>query len=133
MIYTEDVKLRPEVKSAWVGALRSGAYKQGKGALVSKTFSADGTAEGLVFCCLGVLCDVAIKMGLDLARKESSYDIGYGSASGTAVLPDEVVRWAFEDGKGAHDPVANGFALSGWNDAKDADFVKIADLVEDYL
>ena len=37
------------IKAAWVEALRSGKYEQGKQAL---------RAEGNKFCCLGVLCDV---------------------------------------------------------------------------
>jgi len=40
--------LKPEIKSKWVEALRSGEYAQGRGAIRNKTG----------FCCLGVLCDV---------------------------------------------------------------------------
>lgn len=38
------------LKATWLGALRSGKYKQGKGSL--------RPAPG-VFCCLGVLCEAA--------------------------------------------------------------------------
>jgi hypothetical protein len=41
-------KMNPEVKARWVAALRSGEYKQGKGALRLNN----------KFCCLGVLCDL---------------------------------------------------------------------------
>lgn len=41
--------MKPELKAKWLEALRSGKYRQGRGALQSYT----GT-----FCCLGVLCDV---------------------------------------------------------------------------
>ena len=40
--------LAPELKAAWVKALRSGEYRQGKGWL-----RRDGT-----HCCLGVLCEI---------------------------------------------------------------------------
>lgn len=39
---------------AWVKALRSGDYKQGRGRL----------RDGKFFCCLGVACDLAIKAGV---------------------------------------------------------------------
>lgn len=45
--------MRAEVKKAWVDALRSGKYKQGRGALRS---------GGNEYCCLGVLIDV---LGID--------------------------------------------------------------------
>jgi hypothetical protein len=40
----------PELKQRWLDALRSGKYKQGKGALRT------GKDH---FCCLGVLCDIS--------------------------------------------------------------------------
>lgn len=40
-------------RKAWVKALRSGKYQQGKGAL----------RDGEGFCCLGVLADLAVKAG----------------------------------------------------------------------
>ena len=42
--------MNKEIKAEWVKALRSGEYKQGGGAL----------HRGDHFCCLGVLCDIAI-------------------------------------------------------------------------
>lgn len=44
-------KMNPEVKAAWLTALRSGEYTQGRGKL----------NKGGEFCCLGVLCDIAVK------------------------------------------------------------------------
>ena len=41
----------PELKAAWVEALRSGKYKQAKKTLHNKTQGS--------YCCLGVLCEVA--------------------------------------------------------------------------
>lgn len=42
-------KMYQPFKEAWIKALRSGKYKQGKGAL----------REGNLFCCLGVACEIA--------------------------------------------------------------------------
>ena len=44
-------KMVPHVKAAWLTALRSGSYIQGRGFL----------REGDTFCCLGVLCDLGDK------------------------------------------------------------------------
>lgn len=41
--------MTPELKTKWLGALRSGKYEQGHHHL----------HEGNKFCCLGVLCDIA--------------------------------------------------------------------------
>lgn len=40
--------MTPEFKALWIEALRSGKYKQGRGAL----------RRGDTFCCLGVACDL---------------------------------------------------------------------------
>ena len=47
-------KLKPEFKAAWLAALRSGEYEQ----------TTDSLRRPEGFCCLGVACDVAMKMGL---------------------------------------------------------------------
>lgn len=47
-----------ELKAKWIGALRSGAYKQGFYYL--KALIGD-QEESYEYCCLGVLCDVAGK------------------------------------------------------------------------
>ena len=46
-----EVKMNPEVKQKWIGALRSGEYEQGNDKL--------RTVSG--YCCLGVLCDLYAK------------------------------------------------------------------------
>ena len=52
MTYT--LQQQKENRKAWVKALRSGDYKQGKGALCQK----DNTSN-LLFCCLGVAGDIS--------------------------------------------------------------------------
>jgi hypothetical protein len=45
--------MNADVKAKWVAALRSGEYKQTRGVLADK--------QG--FCCLGVLCEIAVRGG----------------------------------------------------------------------
>lgn len=61
-------KLKPEIKAAWLTALRSGEYEQGRGAL----------NRGGKFCCLGVLCDVMVNqfdLNLDVAQEPECDDV----------------------------------------------------------
>lgn len=95
--------MNQEIKAAWVSALRSGEYEQGTGAL----------RVGDKFCCLGVLCDIAIKqfdLELEVEKdmsgcnddtccdpnrpKAMTYD-GEGS-----YLPSVVMDWAGLETKG---------------------------------
>lgn len=55
-------KMNPELKAKWVAALRSGDYKQTKGALKKIIYTYNRGSfvekEEYAFCCLGVLCDI---------------------------------------------------------------------------
>lgn len=66
--------LKPEVKSLWVAALRSGKYRQGRGVLNS-----DGK-----FCCLGVLCEV-----LNIPSTMGDNAVFYGGQA--SFLPDSAM------------------------------------------
>ena len=70
-------KMNPEVKAKWVEALRSGEFTQGKYALRSR-WNGEVT-----FCCLGVLCEIAVK---EEVVKKYNGDRG--------VLPRDVSSWA---------------------------------------
>lgn len=54
--------LIPHVKKAWVAALRSKYYSQGRGSLRKAVHDWDPYQEckitGYEYCCLGVLCDI---------------------------------------------------------------------------
>lgn len=114
----------------WVEALRSGDYKQGTGALLK--VREDGTEE---FCCLGVACQISgVVSRLDRGELRvpafvSNEDPDDNNAG---TLPDAVVEWlgiesvnpTLTDENGRSD------ATSVWNDVEDADFDKIADLIE---
>lgn len=77
--------LNPVAKK-WVAALRSGKYKQGKGALHQKT--------GNKFCCLGVLCTLAVKAKVIPAPKLYQYSKQFSYKGRTGTLPDQVAKWA---------------------------------------
>lgn len=89
------VTLSPEHRqrlTRWVEALESGRYRQGKGQLGRITdfsgFSEGDLLNSVEYCCLGVLCEVAIAEGLPLMRRQS------GHAGGDLVyVPGDV--WEF--------------------------------------
>lgn len=100
---------KKRILQEWIAALKGegeykGVYKQGKGAL----HIAGEDRKKDTFCCLGVLCDLAVKAKvIDAPEWELFGDnYQYGSAHDTAYLPTEVMEWAglrednggFEDG-----------------------------------
>ncbi len=71
------------LQQAWVDALRSGKYKQGKKLL----------RDGDQHCCLGVLCELAVEARVT-KRIGSSTDVcGYGDNNVTNFPPSEVQDW----------------------------------------
>lgn len=105
------------VKAKWVAALRSGEYKQAKGAL----------KDGGGFCCLGVLCD--------LHSKETGRAWDDGRYLGAEKdLPDEVREWA-----GGYEPftkfrIDHDFDMAEQhNDNNGYTFAQIADAIEGQL
>lgn len=65
---TEQQKIRKR----WVANLRSGEYKQGKGFLARKAARSNAHDR---FCCLGVLCDMAVRARVIPKPKDSEeYD-----------------------------------------------------------
>jgi hypothetical protein len=113
--------MNEEVKTLWTEALRSGEFEQGRGALTV----IDG---GDRYCCLGVLCKVAIANGLDIKVTPEEERVWYDHES--AYLPRSVRDWA---GLETSDPLLGEHAASAWNDDEHADFTKIADLIDAHL
>lgn len=118
-------KEQKKIRREWIKALRSGKYKQTRGTLHSTKRNRDS------FCCLGVLCDLALKKGVlkptDIVVSYNEYH--YLGRNG--VLPKAVQDWAglqTEDGeykgkKGSRD-------LTTDNDTAKRNFSKIADILE---
>lgn len=107
--------MNAEIKAKWTAALRSGDYQQGKGSL---------NDQGK-FCCLGVLCDLAVKDEVIGAPVIDEYGTA-SYADNTAYLPAEVMEWA---GVERADPSAGSFRLSWLND-DGAPFADIADRID---
>lgn len=77
--------MNPEIKAQWVAALRSGEYEQGAGHL----------HRGDTFCCLGVLCDLAIKAGAPEVKEYLHPPWSMTAYSGSEWnLPPSVMEWA---------------------------------------
>lgn len=110
-------KMNPEIKAKWIAALRSGEYEQRRTWLC---------VDGL-YCCLGVLCDLAVKDGVDLSvgtlMDVRTYD------DNTNTLPFKVQIWS-----GINSDLGDysGGALSRGND-NGKSFSEIADIIETYF
>ncbi len=75
--------MKANVAEMWTEALRSGKYYQGRGALVT---------ENGEHCCLGVLCDIAVREGVvDFDEVGRTFD------GVDAELPESVMEWAGMD------------------------------------
>lgn len=120
--------MKKDIKEKWVAALRSGEYKQGKDALMRET------EEGQEFCCLGVLCDLAVQSGLPvelgqtgLYDPRATYDLEEGH------LPRSVREWAGLDDRDPRVRVGSSTrSLSSLND-RGTSFRDIARLIEEQL
>lgn len=74
-----------EVIEKWVKALESGDFEQGRGTLRN----IDGH-----YCCLGVLCEIAVAEGVIGQPKLAGRDYTFGTSGESAALPYEVMDWA---------------------------------------
>lgn len=129
--------MNEQIKQQWVAELRSGKYKQGIARLHKVT------DEGDKFCCLGVLCEIAVRDGVipppvltqlrtGLGKIERFYRYGTEEDyAGGGYLPPEVCKWA---GLSSPNPrvTIDGHPeyLSTLNDFE-ATLEEIADLIED--
>ena len=114
-------KMNPEVKAKWLEALRSGEYEQGHGKLRS------GDDE---YCCLGVLCDLAVKAGVVaepvLSENRNLY---YYDGFCEAAHPQVVANWSGVIGLGDFHDGERERTLAHIND-EGASFSEIADIIE---
>jgi hypothetical protein len=123
------MSMNPQVKAQWVAALRSGEYPQGKAGL-----SYPGDDGVRRFCCLGVLCDLAVKAGAGVTLMRAGmlgkYDLYNGE---NWFLPSSVVDWAGLDGPNPEVTQAGYHTtLASLNDY-DVPFTGIADMIEAQL
>lgn len=119
----------PEIKTAWLAALRSGDYKQGMQVLAS---------EENGYCCLGVLCDLAEKAGAVTSVQVNSPLVdsrvkAFGAEEACSFLPVEVRTWA---GIENHAPsIKQPYRTVGLHYLNDTGntFEEIAKLIEEYF
>jgi hypothetical protein len=90
-----SLAMKPEIKKQWVDALRSGKYKQTRGALRRDHHGTPG------YCCIGVLCEVTKQGEWSQSGKSDRLQGIYGYS--TQATDDEICNWEgrgfTEDGK----------------------------------
>lgn len=150
----ETEKLDPQIKARWVAALRSGNYEQARGRLCYVRANENQVLTEK-YCCLGVLCEIAVADGViakstenprhgDGSWARSFFDPNNTEDRATGDLPGKVAKWAYGLSQGAFrneystDPlvrigVNDERRLSGCNDTLGLDFNQIADLIEKSL
>lgn len=130
--------MNKDIKTRWVAALRSGEYTQTKGYLK--------TADG--YCCLGVLCEIAVQDGI-VEQTMTSPEVftaqgdqlspehyAFGEYNDTAELPTVVEEWSgLKDvTTRIENPNYTGwqefYTLIDLNDDQGYDFNAIADVIE---
>lgn len=114
------------IKERWIAALRGGDYRQGHGVLRS---------SGNEYCCLGVLCELAVQEGVIPEPQPWSHDPErYVYGEDTVLPPAEVTDWAE---LGSANPGVDGEYLTTYNDGEDdlpaESFSQIADRIEHSL
>ncbi len=135
--------MKVDIKENWIAALTSGEYEQARGSLIDNT---EGQSH---YCCLGVLCDLAVKEGVEGVRIQED---GNGARHVQTLddrdewvtvedenLPAVVSEWAGLDCE--YDPRVGvkNIPLSQINDGSDHyqvgphDFVAIARIIEKNL
>lgn len=120
------------IKAQWLKALRSGDYVQGKNHLHNHLTN--------TYCCLGVLCDLAVKAKVLPPPSITITNVHeYGADKESAILPAEVMKWAglkSQYGYSSYDPkegdVLIPVTLPHMNDIGQP-FAKIADFIEEHL
>lgn len=126
--------MNPEVKALWITALRGGDYIQGHGKLAYRS-------EGeMKYCCLGVLCDLALKAGI---VEQTGHGIS-GVLSfdhEISILPEVVAQWAGTEGVNPTVFVQDEkeYTLAELNDGVESTnvhphtFTEIANMIEEKL
>lgn len=112
----------------WVDALRSDEYKQCQGGLAQEG------QNGIEYCCLGVLCELAVSDGVIAAKTINNGCFGYESTSGwqAALPPLMVAGWVGLVGDSWEVEEENtNVELTSLNDDRNWTFAEIADVIEE--
>lgn len=122
--------MNPDVKQLWLTALESGEFRQGHCNLAYVD-----TGGKTWHCCLGVLCELAVRAGVLPAPTSTVGLLGrelltYNDS--TKFLPLAVERWAGLEGSGGN-PLAGDRTLAFLNDERKASFAEIARAIRETL
>jgi hypothetical protein len=120
--------MNKEIKARWVAALRSGKYQQGRHWLCNRN----------TYCCLGVLCELAVEAGVALAESDKGLTRykGHSDAEFEAKYPSKGIQdWV---GITVMEPLVaaagrKSIGLGELNDSGYFSFHEIADLIEAQL
>lgn len=118
--------MKKEILERWIAALRSGEYKQGR----QQLYNGDG------YCCLGVLCELAVKDGAIRAydkEKETLLPMFLKEWAGVDPLVEDISQSSETFGLSLTvQPEGQHYqSLAALND-KGASFEQIADWLEKY-
>jgi hypothetical protein len=119
--------MNKEVAEKWVAALRSGEYTQAREQLRKN----NNNNDQLNYCCLGVLCDLAVKE--DVTKWKDTEKDNYRPDNflrNTDVVPNSSVQiWAeMKNVNGTYEPEKPN--LWQLNDDHGKTFLEIADIIE---
>lgn len=114
-----------KVATAWLRALRSGDFKQTAGTLAEINKE---TGEIVGLCCMGVLCELAVKAKVISSPRVGTTDLYYDGEN--AILPDSVREWVgLKDPTGSFGKGVDQNNLTNSNDSGKS-FKQIARIIE---
>lgn len=118
--------MKPEIKSKWVAALRSGEFKQGTGWLLQRNHN---ETQAAYYCCLGVLCELHRRETNEGEWKPEGCVTIYSTNRDSSLidLPYGVHQWAGLKRMAPKDK--DNVGLDERNDAG-MTFAQIADIIE---
>jgi hypothetical protein len=106
-----------KIKEEWIKRLRSGNYEQGIGFLNKDD----------KYCCLGVLCEIAVEEGI---LEKIKYDNAFSYDGYMGNLPVKVDKWCrFSQNKKFY-VGDDSYEIIDLNDTKKLSFLEIADVLE---
>ena len=76
--------MKKQIADKWITALRSGYFKQCSGRL----------SNGIEYCCLGVLCELAALENICTVGKDSDFNTNKKYDDQVAILPESVKKWS---------------------------------------
>lgn len=130
IVNKKDVKLRPEVKEAWIKDLTSRKHRQVRHALKSEF-----NDKHVGFCCLGRLCDVyqeTTNEGEWQEQEKDFYFIDGDQGTSGVYPPHAVASWALQEN--IEETTSDLWTkISKWNDKDLLSFEEIAERIEKEL